>query len=230
MSGRTQIPGFSDLGPQELAIFDSDLRRISYMQALERDLSNIMIAERDTYLFAASIAKAAFRNLTFGGLLGGGGFNFAFLRPNPILSSVTAADGGGGGAAVLSWKRTFTTTGWQALFGKDTDQVSLGITGSSTTTVTTYQRVMLAVPYLLSTGTSPRFVEIRPRVLQTTYPVQTLNWLKMTDIYLTRLSATLLNLPNEYFDIEGNISTTGDDEPQLLGIQYVTFDYAVLES
>ena len=228
LSGRTQIPGFIDLAPAELAIFDADLRKLSYMTSLERDLSGFMLSERDTYLFTASIAKSGFRGLTFSGLLGGGGYNMQMLRPHPILSSLTVADGGGGGVVVQNWKRTFTTTGWQSLFGTDTDQVSLGVTGNSTTAVTTYARVMVCAPYILSIGTSPKFVEIRPRVLQTTYPVYPIQWLPLSDIFIAHLPATLIALPNDQFDIYGNIATTGDDTPQLFGLEFITFDYATL--
>lgn len=229
LSGRSQIPGFIDLSQTEQSIFDADLRRISYMTALERDLSNLLLAERDSFLFAASIAKSQFKNLTFGGLLGGGGYNMQMIRPITILSNVPVAQGGGGGAAVLTWKRTFAAVGWQALFGNDANQVSLGVTGVSTTAVTTYSRVMLAAPYLLSTGSSPKYVELRPRILQTTYPVYPLHWEKFTDIFLAKLPGCLLILPNENFDFEANIGTAGDDEPQLFGLQFVTYDYSVLE-
>jgi hypothetical protein len=210
--------------------FDADLRRIAYAAALERELSSLLLSDMDALLFAASIAKGQFKNLTFGGGLGSGGFNMQIVRPSTILSSVPVAQGGGGGTIVLNWKRTFTTTGWQALFGNDSNQVSLGVTGSSTTSVTTYARVMLAIPYILSTGASPKFGEIRPRVLTTTYPVYVLHWLPMSDIFIAKLPGTLLALLNEFFDIECNITTTGDDVPQLYGLQFASFDYIVLES
>jgi hypothetical protein len=230
LSGRSQVPGFIDLSPAEIAIFDADLRRLAYMSALERDLSALLTSQRDALLFAASILKSSFKGLTFGGLLGGGGFNMQLVRPITILSSVPVAQGGGGGTAVQTWKRTFTTTGWQALFGNDSNQVSLGVTGSSTTAVTTYSRVGLAVPYILSTGASPKFVEIRPRVLTTGYPVYPLHWMRMSDLFVAKLPGILLALANDYFDIEANIDTTGDDAPSLFGVQFVTNDYAVLES
>ena len=228
LSGRTQIPGFIDLSAAEQAIFDSDLKKLAYMTALERDLSGFMLSERNTYLFAASIAKSGFRGLTFSGLLGGGGYNMQMIRPQPILSSLTVADGGGGGVLVSTWKRTFTTTGWQSLFGTDSDQVSLGVTGSATTAVTTYARVMICCPYILSTGASPKFTEIRPKVLQTGYPVYAISWLPLSDIFIAKLPATLIALPNDQFDLYANIATTGDDVPQMFGLEYITFDYATL--
>ena len=228
LSGRTQIPGFMDLSPSELAIFHADLQKMAYMTALERDLSQFFLSMSDTFLFAASIAKSGFRGLTFAGLLGGGGYNMQMIRPQPILSSLTVADGGGAGSLINTWKRTFSATGWQSLFGTDTDQVSLGVTGSATTGVTTYGRVMICAPYVLSTGTSPKFVELRPKILQTTYPVYPLHWIPLSDIFLAKLPATLLALPNDSFDIEANIGTTGDDVPQLFGLEFITFDYATL--
>ena len=233
LSGMSQVPGFLDLSPAEIGVFDSDLKRLAFVTALERDLSNLLLSQRDSLLFAASIAKSQYKALTFGGLLAGGGYNMQFIRPGTILSSLATADGGNGSGTttlILSWARTFTATGWQALFGRDSDQVSLGVTGSSTTAVTTYSRVMIACPYILSTGASPKFAEIRARVLQTTYPVYPIHWLPMTDLYVARLPGTILVLPNNNFDVEGNIKALGDDEPQMYGLQFVTNDYAVLET
>ncbi len=230
LSGRTQIPGFIDLNASEISLFDADLKRLASQTSLQRDLSSLLLSQRDAFLFAASIAKAQFKGLAFGGLLNGGGYNMQLIRPITILSNVPVAQGGGGGTAVLNWARNFTTTGWQALFGNDSNQVSLGVTGSSTTAVTTYSRVMIAAPYILSTGASPKFVEIRPRVLNTGYPVYPLHWLKMTNLFVAKLPGILLALPNDFFDIEANIETTGADEPQLFGLQFVTSDYAVLET
>ena len=194
LSGRTEIPGFTDLSPREIAIFDADLRRLAFMISLERDLSNLMLSQRDAYLFAASIAKAQFKNLTFGGLLGGGGFNMQILRPTTILGNVpvTIQTNGGGGAFVGTWKTTYVATGWQAIFGSDSTQVSLGNTGPATTTTTTYSRVMICVPYLLSTGASPKVVEIRVKSLQTTYPTYVLHWMTMTDLFIAKLPGQLL--------------------------------------
>jgi hypothetical protein len=226
-------PSFIDLTEEEISLFDADLRKLSYMVSLERDLSALLLSQRDAFLFAASIAKSQLTGRAFGGLLKGSGFNMQMIRPVTILSNVGAADGGGGGGtSVLNWKRTFNSTGWQALFGSNanSDPVSLGVTGTSTTAKTTYNRVVIAVPYLISTGASPKFVEVKFFVQQTNYPVYPLHWLKMSDLYVARFPGILLGLLNQQFSIEANIGTTGDDEPQLFGLQFVTNDYAVLET
>ena len=62
------------------------------------------------------------------------------------------------------------------------------------------------------------------------YPVLPLTWLKLTDIFLARLPGILLALVNDNFSVEANIETTGDDTPILFGLQFVTNDYAVLET
>jgi hypothetical protein len=225
-------PSFTDLTSQEQNLFDADFKRIAYMTSLERDLAQILLSQRDGLLYAASIAKNQLPKTAFGGLLGAGGFNMQLIRATTILANVTVADGGGGAAFVGSWARTFTKTGWQALFGSNasSDPVSLGVTGSSNSTVTTYQRVVVAAPFLLSTGTTPRFAEIKAFVKTVSYPVYPVTWLKLSDIYLARLPGILLALVNDSFAVEANITTTGDDEPQLLGLQFVTNDYAVLET
>ena len=202
------------------------------MTSLQRDLSAFLISQRDALLYSAAIAKNQLPKKAFGGLLGSGGFNMQMLRPVTILGNVNVSDGGGGGTFVKSWARTFTTTGWQALFGSNanSDPVSLGVTGASTTSLTTYNRVVTAAPYLLSTGSTPRYVEIKPFVKNVAYPVYPLHWQKLSDIFLAKLPGVLLGQLNDTFSVEANIATAGDDEPQLFGLQFVTNDYAVLET
>jgi hypothetical protein len=159
-----------------------------------------------------------------------GSVNMQMIRPVTVLSNVPASLGGGGGTAVLSWKRYFSSTGWQALFGNQASPVSLGVSGSGTTATTTYERVMLVAPYLLSTGPTPRVAEIKPFVGQVSYPVFPIAWQKITDLYVARLPGVLMVEKNGQFAIEANITSVGMDEIALFGIQYVTSDYAVLES
>lgn len=226
-------PGFTDLTGPEQTLFDADLRKLAYMNALERDLSQIYLRKRDTFLYAAAIAKAQLTGRSFGGLLQASGYNMQMIRPATILSNLTAADGGGAGSTtILNWKRAFTATGWQALFGSNSagDPVSLGVTGSATTARTTYQRVVICAPYILSTGATPLVVEIKPFIQNTSYPVYPVHWQKLSDIHIFEMPGALLGLLNQNFSIEGNVETTGDDEPQLTGLQYVTQDYAVLET
>ncbi|MGC8773465.1 MAG: hypothetical protein ACP5RJ_08435, partial [Conexivisphaera sp.] len=55
-------------------------------------------------------------------------------------------------------------------------------------------------------------------------------WQKITDLYVARLPGVLMVEKNGQFAIEANITSVGMDEIALFGIQYVTSDYAVLES
>lgn len=223
-------PSATDLTKVERDVFDADLRRVAYETSLQRDLSSFLLSQRDALLYAASIAKNQIPKKAFGGLLGSGGFNMQMIRPVTILGNVPAAQGGGGGAFVGTWDRSFNATGWQALFGDNTNPVSLGVTGSATTALTTYQRVVIAAPYLLSTGSTPRYVEIKPFVKQTAYPVYPLHWLKLSNVFLAKLPGVLLGQINDSFAMEANIGTAGDDTPQLFGLQFVTNDYSVLET
>lgn len=225
-------PAFTDLTGGEAALFDADLRRIAYMQSLQRDLSQLLLGQRDGFLYANSVAKNQLPKTAFGGLLGAGGYNMQLIRATTILANVNVSDGGGGAKFVGSWARTFSSTGWQALFGSNanSDPVSLGVTGSATSTVTTYQRVVIAAPYIISAGTTPRFVEIKAFVKTVSYPVYPLTWMKLSNIFIAKLQGILLAQVNDNFSVEANIETTGDDEPELFGLQFVTNDYAVLET
>src|SRR5579875_1736997 len=80
LSGRTQIPGFIDLNASEISLFDADLKRLAFQTSLHRDLSSLLLSQRDAFLFAASIAKAQFKGLAFGGLLNGGGYKSQALE------------------------------------------------------------------------------------------------------------------------------------------------------
>jgi hypothetical protein len=86
-------PSFIDLTEDEISLFDADLRKLAYMVSLERDLSALLLSQRDAFLFAASIAKSQLTGRAFGGLLKGSGFNMQMIRPLTILSNVGAADG-----------------------------------------------------------------------------------------------------------------------------------------
>src|SRR5579875_2343414 len=88
LSGRTQIPGFIDLNASEISLFDADLKRLAFQTSLHRDLSSLLLSQRDAFFFAASIAKDPFKGLGFGGLLNGGGYHMQLIRPIIILSNV----------------------------------------------------------------------------------------------------------------------------------------------
>src|SRR5579875_3767920 len=99
VSGMTLIPGFIALNAIEISLFDADLKRLAFQTSLQRDLSSLLLSKGGAFRFAASIAKAQFEVLAFGGLLNGGGYNIQLIRPITILSNVPVAQGGGGGAA-----------------------------------------------------------------------------------------------------------------------------------
>ena len=228
ISGNIGTMTFENLTSSEIAMFDRDLRLLAYMTSLQRDLSSILLEQRDAFLVGASIAKKQF-GVPFRGLNGTGGFNMQLIRPVTVLSNIPTNLGGGGGTPVLTWKRYFSQTGWQALFGNPSNPVNLGVTGNGTSAMTTYKRVLMEIPYLLSTGPSPKVQEIQISVLQTTYPVYPLSWLKLSDIYIAKLPGVLFANLNGTFSIQANIGTTGVDEIIPLGLQFVTSDYAVLQ-
>lgn len=229
MTGNINSIAYEDLTDSEISAFDISLRNMAYMAALQRDLTSILLEQRDLFLIVASMAKKAF-GTPFKGLIGQGGFNIQLVRPVTILSNIPVELGGGGGSPVLTWKRYFNQTGWQALFGNPSNPVNLGVSGNGNSAMTTYKRVITVIPYLLSTGPSPRVQEIQAAVLQTLYPVYPVSWLKLSDIYLAKLPGAILVNQNGTFSIQANIGSVGMDEVIPFGIQYVTSDYAVLQS
>ena len=218
-----QEPSYMDLTPGEIQLFNSALAATAEIVTYDSDtaLANLILKERDNYLFAAAVAKQQFNGKTFGGLLGQTGFNIQAIRAATILTQASAS-------AVYPWDQNFTTKGWQALFGSQASPFTVGTTGTATYIGTTYQRVMFLATHLIDTVPF-KFEEIRLGVSKISYPVQVLHVNKISNVYVAKLAAPLLVTINQQFFIEANVQYLGGDVPALFGMQYVTSDYAVIE-
>lgn len=218
-----QMPQTADLDSDELQQFDLALQSIADIVAIQSDttLANIILNERDAYLYAASIAKQQFNGATFGGLLGNSGFNMQTIRAATILTQNATTP-------VYSWARNFTTLGWQGLFGSHSSPLTIGTTGNATYVGTTYKRVMFVATHILD-DVPFKFDEIQVGVNKITYPVMPVAINKISNVYLAKLPAPMLVILNGQFYVDGNIQYLGQSNPRLLGMQYVTSDYATLE-
>jgi len=225
LSGISTPMDFSDLSELEINTFDRDLGVLARMYALERALSDLLTIKRDAFLFAASVAKKQF-GLQFGGLLGGG-FNMQLIRAGTIRAQGTTPSAAN---RLAYWDQNFGSVGWTGIFGTSAIKYTIGTTGSATTYVTTYSRVLFCAPYLLETYASPRVDEARISVISTDYPVFPISWLPITDLFVAELPASLFVSMNQSFAVEGNIRAAGQCAPQLFGLQFVTHDYAILET
>jgi hypothetical protein len=217
------MPQTADLDSDELQQFDLALQSIADIVAIQSDttLANIILNERDAYLYAASIAKQQFNGATFGGLLGNSGFNMQTIRAATILTQNAATP-------VYSWARNFTALGWQGLFGSHSQPLTIGTTGNATYVGTTYKRVMFVATHILD-DVPFKFDEIQVGVNKITYPVMPVAINKISNVYLAKLPAPMLVILNGQFYVDGNIQYLGQSNPRLLGMQFVTSDYATLE-
>lgn len=184
-------------------------------------ISSILSDFQQPYLQAMQYAKNSFNKLPFGGLFGPQGFNMQLIRASTIYGSQTTPSAN----YVANWARTFTTTGWQALFGSQTSPYTLATTGNGQYIGTTYNRVAIMFTHIIDTS-PPKYDEIRFGVQQNVYPVFPTTYTLLSDLYVTELPAPIYVDVNQTFFIEANIERLGSGSPQLLGIQYVTKDYA----
>jgi len=219
-----------ELTADELAIFNRDIRRIAEIYSLSANLQELLLQDRDAYLVAAKVAKAAFGGLKFAGLSAAGSAQFGFQ----LIRAVTIMNPGiTSGTPVLTWSRIFTSTGWQNIFGSPTNPVSLAQTGLGGVSATNLnKRVVLAFGALLETAPSPPLAEYRFHVGNTDYPVQAVTWLPATNIFYAKLMGVFLIGTNGSFYMRGNIQPSANVQSnlQLFGLTFATGDYLAAET
>ncbi|MEM2905007.1 MAG: hypothetical protein QW587_04630 [Candidatus Bathyarchaeia archaeon] len=162
---------FENLTPGELRIFDRDLVKIGKAYSLSRDLLSVFLEDRDTYLYAAAIAKKQL-NAGFGGANAGSGkIAMSAIRPVTIL-----------GAA--NWFQTFATAGWNNLWGSSGSPVDLGSTSS--TYLNPQNRVVLVIPKIIDYCV-PKCLEMYAVVGPTTYPIHSIGFISAGDLFVANL-------------------------------------------
>ena len=229
LSGNTQYPQIKP-SPDEFSIFYRDFVRMSTIYSLQRDLSELLFSDADTYASIVGIAKGSIgTNPVFRGVVAQGGeIGFQLIRAITVENPGIAS----GGTPVQNWIKTYTATGWQGIFGSATSKIDLsqfGTGGSSATN--TNGRVMLAFGALLNPVTSPKVSEIQITVGSLTYPIWNIDWEPAGDLFYAKLPGVVLVPVNQNFYINGNIQpSTGQDATQLFGLTFATGTYLGLES
>lgn len=218
-----------DLNPKERDIFDRDLLRIAEMVSLERDLSKMLLDDRDAFLVAAAIAKGSIgTNPQFTGLAANGTeIGMQLIRAITVRNPGIAA----GGTPVLTWVQQFAASGWTDLFGSATTPVDLSQTGSAGSSPTnTRGRVVLAFGALLD-PLIPKAQEYRVHVGQVDYPVQSLAWMPGTNLFYAKLMGMFIIPVDGRFNMRANINPSpGQDAIELLGLTFSTGIYLFSES
>jgi len=185
---------YEPLTAEEVAIFDRDLQRLAGYFASTRDLERVILEDRDIYIYAASLAKAQINVSGFGGLTPGSGqLGMQLIRSKTIL-----------GAA--NWLQTFAAAGWNNLFG--TSAVPIDLSSTSTTYGNPQNRVAICIPKLFDI-TLPKFQEAWFHVGTTDYPIHSLSFMQLADLYVARLPAAVFVGRNGRFYARGNVIGNG---------------------
>ena len=219
--GTSPVP--APIDGTEQALFESGYATLStvFDKFGQAPISSVLSELEQPYLQGMQYAKNSFNKLPFGGLFGPQGFNMQLIRAATVYGSQQTPSSG----YTANWSRTFNTLGWQSLFGSQSSPYTLATTGNGQYIGTTYNRVSLMFTHLIDTS-PPKFDEIRFGVQQNVYPVFVTDYQLISDLYITALPAPIYVDVNQTFFIEANIERLGAGRPQLLGIQYVTKDYA----
>jgi len=184
---------WENLTDPELAIFDRDLVKLSGYFSQSRDLQMLFLEDRDTYLYAASIAKKQLA-AGFGGVSPGSGqIGMQLIRSKLIL-----------GAA--NWLQTFATAGWNNIFGSSSVPVDLSTT--STTYGNPQNRVAISIPKLMDIA-APKLTEAYFHIGPTEYQIFPVGFMAVADLFVARLPAAVYVGKNGKFYMRGNIIGNG---------------------
>jgi len=200
---------FENLTAEELQMFDRDLVKLSRYFSQSRDLQTLFAEDRDIYLWAASIAKKSLATGFGGNVAGSGEFGMQLIRPRTFI------------AAGDSWQQSYTSAGWNNIFGSSTTPVNL----SATTYLNPQNRVLVVFPKLMNT-TLPKVRECWFHIGPTDYPIWPIEFSAIADLYVAGLPATPLIVKNGKFYMRGNIVGTGVvDGLAPLGIAFALGEY-----
>jgi len=200
---------YTDLTADELEIFDLDLIKLSKYFTSNRDLQNLFLEDRDTYLWAASIAKKQLAKGFNGNVAGSGEFGMQLIRARTILNT---AD---------SWQQSYTSAGWNNVFGNSTTLIDLSLT----TYLKPQNRVLVVFPKLYNESV-PKIREVWFHIGPTDYPIWPIAFQGLGDLYVAGLPATPLIVKNGKFYMRGNVLGIGVvDSIAPLGLTFADGEY-----
>ncbi|MHB8552825.1 MAG: hypothetical protein ACYDAO_04475 [Thermoplasmataceae archaeon] len=221
INGGAQIPG-ETLTATEEANFKQAFEAIAalYDEYGAEPLSGILGKEVMSYKQGAEMAKVDLQG-EFGGSLGTNGINMQLIRSATLLTQ-------GASSPVYTWAKNFTSIGWQALFGDSSTPLVLTSSAGGSTVSSTYQNVDLVATHIIDT-VRPLYDEIQIFYNRKPYPVFPVTTQKIAGLYVTKLPAPI-QVPNKAnFAIMANVQRTGSASPQLLGLQYAKYAYAITQ-
>jgi len=212
---------FSD---KEIQIFTRDLATLAEMPALQRDLGDILLKYSEVLLTLAEEANAQLAPQSeFAGLAATSSSQIgmqlirAVTVMNPNITNPANEN--------LSWYRTFTTTGWQTIFNVNTGQTGLANGGATQLQNT----VVLAVLGMIDT-LPPKVGEYQVKVENTTYMVETAEYLPMSNVYYYKFPGAVYVGVNTNMTVYGNVLTTGPSNLQLFGLTFAKGSYLLQQT
>ena len=208
LSGSGKAPAFTDLSDGEISVFDNDLKRLASLWSRQTDLGKLWLEDRDTFLWALSVAKKQLDDLEFGGLkaIGSSTMGMQVIRPRYINATQT-------------WIVNRATTGWAA----SAWNVNLATTTAGAQN--TQNRVVLCFTRYANYAATPKVSEIRHTIGQTTYGVEPLSWGYIGGLYLAKGIGAGLIGKNGTFTTDFNVEFTGDDGTALWGLAFAQGDW-----
>lgn len=200
---------FTDLTAEELDVFDLDLIKLSKYFSQSRDLQNLFLEDRDTYLWAAAIAKKQLAKGFGGTVAGSGEFGMQWIRARTILTTAN------------SWQQSYSAAGWNDIFGSSSSPVNL----SATTYLNPQNRVLIVFPKLYNESV-PKIREVWLHVGPTDYPIWPIAFQSLGDLYVAGLPAAPLIVKNGKFYMRGNVLGIGVvDSIAPLGLAFADGEY-----
>ncbi len=184
-------------------------------------------AQRDTRFYEtkwlATVLGAFYAKTQLQGPIGsigaGGSIIPQVIRPVTVYAS--------GGTAVENWLASVATAGWNAGFFK----VNLNSSNASNVALSPQNRVAMLIFGIADEASSPKLFEFQvkdsagvPLGVHSLPLIHTVDNLNLWDVN----PAVLVGL-NQQITIDVNFEATGASIPELIGVQYVTREYATAE-
>jgi hypothetical protein len=204
---------FSDLTPEEIVVFDRDLNALSDYFSLNRDLKSIFLEDRDSYLWAASIAKKQLGTNFGGATPSSGQFGMQLIRSRSVLGA-------------NDWLQSYSAAGWTNVYGTSSAPVDLSTT--STTYLNPQNRTLMVIANLYS-STLPKIREVWFHIGATDYSIWPIEFRTLSDAWIAGLPAMPLIAKNGKFYMRGNVGSSIGvvDGTAPLGLTFAAAEYMV---
>jgi len=208
------------LTSEEETLLEKELSELARVYKLEQDMSRLLLEDLDVIKLGAQIAKGVMDEKPFGGVYATEGqFGFRLIIPQSIIFKDKTY--------LTTWKKTYTSTGWQNLFGTSTNPIKMP-------TQEGYRRV-LVITKLVNHHPVPKLDGIKIHMGRTEYNTYFINqYAKFSELKVAELPGYILFYPGVEGYIRGHvdegIATPANDEPALFGVEFAEAEILRSES